>query len=336
MAILLTGGAGYIGSHTAWNLIEAGHQVVVVDDLSNSSGEAIARIEQELKVKVPILKADLRQTEAVEAFCREHSVESVIHFAGLKAVGESVAKPLHYYQVNLGATFSLLEVCRSLKINRFVFSSSATVYAPETPSPLTEDAPLGPVNPYGQTKAMIEQILADETQARPEFSGVSLRYFNPVGAHVSGLIGESPRGIPNNLVPYIAQVALGQRPFLSVFGSDYPTKDGTGVRDYIHVCDLAEGHRLALEWLAKGQQGLQFINLGTGKGSSVLELLAAYSEVVGRKLEHELVARRPGDVATCFADVDKAQRVLGFSTKQSIEEMLADSWRFNQQNPQGI
>ncbi|MCD9622929.1 UDP-glucose 4-epimerase GalE [Rhabdothermincola salaria] len=333
-AVLLTGGAGYIGSHTCLVLLEAGHDVVVVDDLSNASEESLRRVAELTGRPVAFHQVDLRDTEALDAVVAEHPIESVVHFAGLKAVGESVEQPLRYYDVNVGGTVSLLDVLQRRGIRRLVFSSSATVYGEPETVPIDEAAPVGATNPYGRTKLVIEQILADVAVADPAWHMVALRYFNPVGAHPSGRIGEDPRGIPNNLMPFVMQVAVGRRDELVVFGDDYPTPDGTCVRDYIHVMDLAEGHRAALDRL-DDLPGYRPVNLGTGSGSTVLEVVAAASRAVGRRLPRRVGDRRAGDVVASFADPSRAQQVLGWQAGRGLDEMCADAWRWQSNNPQG-
>ena len=329
MSILVSGGAGYIGSHTCVELIQAGHDIVVVDNFVNSCPEAIHRVEQITGTTIPFVEADLCDAAAVEQIFKQHpDIDSVIHFAGLKAVGESVAKPLEYYTNNLTSTLVLLNAMRAHNVKNFVFSSSATVYGDPATVPIREDFPTGgTTNPYGTTKLFIEKILMDYCKADPTLNVALLRYFNPIGAHESGLIGEDPNGIPNNLVPYIAQVAVGKLEKLHVFGNDYPTKDGTGVRDYIHVVDLAKGHVAALKKLATGC-GLFVCNLGTGNGYSVLDILHAYEKACGKELPYVIDPRRPGDIAECYADPTKAKNVLGWEATMGIEEMCADSWNF--------
>lgn len=334
MNILLTGGAGYIGSHTAIELIQSGHSVVIIDNLSNSSEEAVHRVEKITSTSIPFHQVDLRDTEALDAVFAKYSFDAVVHFAGLKAVGESVAKPLAYYDNNLNSTLSLLEVMQTHQVEQLVFSSSATVYGTPESLPLTEDSPTGHgvTNPYGQTKFMIEQILRDVSVAHPNMAITLLRYFNPVGAHESGLIGEDPSGIPNNLLPYVSQVAVGKLESVGVFGNDYDTPDGTGVRDYIHVVDLAKGHVAAIEHL---QSGTHIYNLGTGKGVSVLEIIQAFSEAAGKTIPYEMKPRRPGDIASCYTNPAKAQQELGWSAQFDIARACEDSWRWQSQNPNG-
>lgn len=335
MAILVTGGAGYIGSHTCVELLNEGYDVVVVDNLYNSSEKALERVEQITGKKVTFYKADLLDKEALNEIFDRESIDSVIHFAGLKAVGESVAKPLEYYHNNMTGTFNLCDVMRNHGVKNIVFSSSATVYGDPAFIPITEECPKGKItNPYGQTKGMLEQVLTDLNVADPEWNVVLLRYFNPIGAHESGLIGEDPKGIPNNLVPYIAQVAVGKLASLGVFGDDYDTPDGTGVRDYIHVVDLAKGHVKAIEKL-KAKEGVSIYNLGTGNGYSVLQVLHAFEKACGKTLPYTIKPRRAGDIATCYADPSKAAKELGWKAEKGIEEMCADSWRWQSNNPNG-
>ena len=335
MAILVTGGAGYIGSHTCLELLKAGYEVVVVDNLCNSSEEAVKRVEKISGKPVKFYQADILDREALEKIFESETIDSVIHFAGLKAVGESVAKPLEYYYNNITGTLVLSDVMRKHGVKNIVFSSSATVYGDPAFVPITEECPKGTItNPYGQTKSMLEQILTDFHVADPEWNVVLLRYFNPIGAHESGMIGEDPKGIPNNLVPYIAQVAVGKLPCLGVFGNDYPTHDGTGVRDYIHVVDLAVGHVKALKKIEE-KAGVCIYNLGTGKGYSVLDVVKAYEKACGKEIKYEIKPRRPGDIATCYADATKAKEELGWVAERGIEEMCADSWRWQSMNPDG-
>lgn len=335
MRVLVTGGAGYIGSHTVVELLEDGYEVVVVDNLSNSKQESLRRVEQITGKPVTFYKVDLRDRDALEAVFTAEPVEAVVHFAGLKAVGESVEKPLAYYQNNVTGTLVLCEVMAKHGVKDMVFSSSCTVYGDPETVPVTEDFPLQrATNPYGRSKQMIEDILRDLHVADPEWNVALLRYFNPIGAHASGLIGEDPSGIPNNLVPYIAQVAVGQRPYLRIFGGDYPTVDGTGVRDYIHVVDLALGHLKALEKLRQNP-GVVVYNLGTGRGYSVLEVLHAFERAAGQEIPYEIVARRPGDVAETYADPTKAREELGWVATRDIDEMCADVWRWQTKNPNG-
>lgn len=327
MNILVTGGAGYIGSHTCVALLEAGHSVIIADNFSNSKRETVGRIMDIADKEVTFYEYDVTDSEAVELLFKNYKIDGVIHFAGLKAVGESVEKPLEYYYNNVVSTMVLTKACQKYGVNRFVFSSSATVYG-DNKVPFVETMDLLPTtNPYGETKAVSERILTDIANANPAFSVSILRYFNPVGAHESGLIGEAPNGIPNNLMPYVTQVAKGKREKLRVFGNDYPTVDGTGVRDYIHVLDLAEGHVAALENLT---EGVHVYNLGTGKGTSVLELVKAFEEANDIEVPYEIVNRRPGDIASCYADASKAKRELGWTAKRDLISMCRDSWRFEQ------
>jgi len=334
MAILLTGGAGYIGSHTCVELLNAGEEVVVLDNLSNCSVEVISRVEQITGKHVTTIVGDVRDPVLLDSVFARESIESVIHFAGLKAVGESMAKPLLYYQNNVQGTINLLDAMRKAAVHTVVFSSSATVYGDSQRLPLTEDHPLSATNPYGRTKLMIEDILRDITHAESTWRIALLRYFNPVGAHESGSIGEEPRGTPNNLMPYVARVAAGIYPKLNVFGGDYPTADGTGVRDYIHVVDLASGHAAALAKL-RNDGGLLTLNLGTGKGHSVLELVTSFEDVSGMRIPYEIVDRRPGDVASCYADVSLAARLLGWKSSRDLRQMCADTWRWQRGHPRG-
>ena len=334
MRILVTGGAGYIGSHTALELLRAGHDVVVVDNLVNSHGEALRRVEALASRRLAFYRADLLDKEALDHAFAAAPVDAVIHFAALKSVGESVAQPLRYYHNNVTGTLNLLEIMDRYGVRRFVFSSSATVYGDPATMPITEDTPLSPVNPYGQTKVMVENILRDLHHADPQWSIAVLRYFNPIGADPSGRIGEDPNGIPNNLVPYIAQVVVGRLPSLPVYGNAYSTPDGTGVRDYIHVIDLAFGHLKALDKLT-GETGLFTYNLGTGRGYSVLEVAAAFERASGRDVPLRVEAPRPGDAAVSYADPTLAARELGWHAERDLDEMVADSWRWQSQNPNG-
>ncbi len=334
MRILVTGGAGYIGSHTCVELLQAGYDVVVVDNLSNSKEEALRRVDAIAGKRVEFHKVDLLDEAGLEAVFDRGPVEAVVHFAGLKAVGESVAQPLRYYHNNVTGTLVLLKVMAAHGVKDIVFSSSCTVYGDPHKVPITEDFPLSTTNPYGHTKLIIEDILRDVQAADPSWNAALLRYFNPVGAHASGRIGEDPNGIPNNLVPYIAQVAVGRLGKLSVFGGDYPTPDGTGVRDYIHVVDLAIGHLKALEKLRQ-KPGVVTYNLGTGQGCSVLEVLAAFERASGRAIPYQIVRRRPGDVALTYADPSKANRELGWRAVRGLDEMCADVWRWQSNNPNG-
>jgi len=336
MHVVVTGGAGYIGSHTCLELLNAGHTVSVIDNLSNASREALLRVESLTGKNLAFYEIDLCDLDKVRAtFAQLPDAAAVIHFAGLKAVGESVEQPLRYYRNNLDSTLNLCQVMEERGIRNIVFSSSATVYGDPASVPIREDFPLSCTNPYGRTKLMIEEILQDLHRANPQWNVVLLRYFNPVGAHPSGMIGEDPNGIPNNLMPYIAQVAIGKLARLSVFGNDYPTPDGTGVRDFIHVVDLARGHLSALEKLRQ-DPGVVMYNLGTGCGYSVLEMVAAFSRACGKPIPYAIVDRRPGDIAQCYADPAKAIQDLGWKAELGLEEMCADSWRWQSQNPNGF
>lgn len=335
MKILVTGGAGYIGSHTIIELTQAGHQVVVVDNLVNSSEESLKRVEKITGQAVEFYEFDVCDQVKLEQLMNETRIDAVIHFAGLKAVGESVEKALWYYRNNLGSTLSLLGAMKKCGVKQLVFSSSATVYGDPAKLPITEDMPLSATNPYGQTKLMIEQILRDVAATNEGWQFTSLRYFNPIGAHNSGLIGEDPSGIPNNLLPYIAQVAIGKREQVNVFGNDYDTPDGTGVRDYIHVVDLARAHVAALEHAAAPNEYKAY-NIGTGQGTSVLELIQAFSRACGRELPYQITARRPGDIATCYADSSLANRELGWQAEFTIEDACRDSWNWQSHNPNGF
>ncbi|MBM7506673.1 UDP-glucose 4-epimerase [Nocardioides salarius] len=334
MRVLVSGGAGYIGSHTVLALIEAGHDILVVDDFSNAKPTVVARLEALSGRHIPVHAFDLTDVDKTSHLFDTETIDAVIHFAGFKAVGESVAKPLSYYENNLGSTFSLVRAMQRHGVRKLVFSSSATVYGTDQAG-ATEDRATFATNPYGWTKVMQEQILRDVALADPESRFALLRYFNPVGAHPSGTIGEDPSDVPNNLMPYIAQVAVGRREKLQVFGDDYATVDGTGVRDYIHVEDLAAGHVAALEALDRTGEPVSTWNLGTGRGTSVLELLHAFERAVGRELPYEVVARRSGDVASSYADPSKANAELGWRTVKTVEEMCADTWRWQSQNPDG-
>ncbi|MBW2557596.1 MAG: UDP-glucose 4-epimerase GalE [Deltaproteobacteria bacterium] len=332
--ILLTGGAGYIGSHTCLALLEAGYDVIVVDNLANSKEESLKRVQQIAGKTLEFHKVDLLDKDALNRIFEGASVDAVIHFAGLKAVGESVSTPLRYYHNNVTGTLHLCEAMREHDVRKMVFSSSATVYGDPHTVPIMEDFPLAPTNPYGRSKLMIEEILRDINPAGEGWDIALLRYFNPVGAHSSGMIGEDPNGIPNNLFPYITQVAVGKRKALSVFGNDYPTVDGTGVRDYIHVVDLADGHLKALEKLASGP-GIVTYNLGAGQGHSVLEVVEAFEKVSGHRIPYNIVNRRPGDIAVCYADSSKAKDKMGWSATRGIDKMCADAWRWQSLNPDG-
>ena len=333
--ILVTGGAGFIGSHTCVELLNAGYEVVVVDNLCNSKKESIKRIEQITGKSVKFYEADILNMDALARIFETNEIDAVIHFAGLKAVGESVAKPLEYYQNNISGTINLLIVMNYYQCHKMVFSSSATVYGVNNKAPYTEDMPTSATNPYGYTKVMIEQILHDLTNADEEGAVVALRYFNPIGAHSSGLIGEDPNGIPNNLVPYIAQVASGRLEKLNVFGNDYDTPDGTGVRDYIHVVDLAKGHLSALKY-ALENNGFTAVNLGTGKGSSVLDVVKSYEKACKKEIPVKICDRRPGDIATSYADTSLAKKLFGWEAELGLDDMCRDSWNFTVKNPNGL
>lgn len=332
--VLVTGGAGYIGSHTCIQLLAAGYQLLVLDNFSNSSPEALRRVNAISGTEVAFIEGDINDAALLNQLFQYHHIDAVIHFAGLKAVGESVQQPLRYYHNNVSGTVTLCQAMQRAHVFNLVFSSSATVYGDPASLPIREDFPTSATNPYGRSKLIIEEILGDLYTSDPRWNVALLRYFNPVGAHPSGLIGEDPSDIPNNLMPYIAQVAVGRREKLSVFGSDYPTVDGTGVRDYIHVMDLADGHVKALAWLSRGL-GIKAFNLGTGRGYSVLEMLKAFERACGKTLAYELVDRRPGDVASCYADPALADQVLGWKATRGIEAMCADGWRWQSQNPEG-
>ena len=335
MAVFITGGAGFIGSHTCVEMLEAGYEIVVADNYSNSSAESLERVKKITGKDFPYYECDIRDKEGLARIFDAHKIDAVIHFAGLKAVGESVAKPLEYYDNNIGGTIALLEVMREKNVKTIVFSSSATVYGSENPVPFKEDMKTGgTTNPYGTTKYMIEIILQDLCKADPDWSVSLLRYFNPIGAHESGLIGEAPNGIPNNLMPYIAQVAVGKREKLSVFGNDYNTPDGTGVRDYIHVVDLAKGHVKAVA-RAVSVKGCEVFNLGTGHGVSVLELVNAFNEANGIEIPYVIAPRRPGDIDKSYADVTKAWEILGWKTEKTIVDACRDTWRWQSGNPDG-
>ena len=335
MAVLVTGGAGYIGSHTCVELLNAGEEIIILDNFYNSKPEALNRIRQITGKDFLFYEADLLDKAAIERIFSENSIDSVIHFAGLKAVGESVQKPILYYHNNITGTLNLCDVMQSHNVKKIVFSSSATVYGSPKSVPIDETFPLSTTNPYGSTKLMIEQILRDIYIADNEWSIALLRYFNPIGAHPSGLIGEDPNGIPNNLVPYIAQVAVGKLECLGVFGNDYPTHDGTGVRDYIHVVDLALGHLKALDKVRR-DKGVDAYNLGTGKGYSVLDVVKAYEKACGKPVKFQIKPRRPGDIAECYANPKKAKEILGWEATRGIDEMCRDSWNFTLKNPKGL
>lgn len=334
MAILITGGAGYIGSHTCVELLNNNYKIIVVDNLSNSSIESLNRVKEITGKQFEFYKENVLNREKMNEIFLENNIEAVIHFAGFKAVGESTIIPLAYYYNNIISAIVLCDVMQKHNVKNFIFSSSATVYGIPKTSPITEEFPLSVTNPYGQTKLMIEQIMRDVAKADDEWSIALLRYFNPFGAHQSGRIGEDPNGIPNNLMPYVTQVAVGKLKELNIFGNDYPTKDGTGVRDYIHVVDLAKGHVKALEKVLK-TKGIEAYNLGTGKGYSVLEMVKAFEKVSGKKIPYKVIGRRPGDVAICFADVSKAKRELGWEAEYGLEEMCVDSWRWQVNNKNG-
>ena len=335
MRILVTGGAGYIGSHTCLELLNQGHEVVVADNLCNSCEEALNRVKELTGKDLTFYKVDLLDKEGLDQMFDQEKIDAVIHFAGLKAVGESVAKPLEYYHNNITGTLNLCDSMRNHGVKKIIFSSSATVYGDPAFVPITEDCPKGKItNPYGQTKSMLEQVLTDLHVADPEWNVILLRYFNPVGAHESGRIGEDPTGIPNNLTPYITQVAVGKLKEVNVFGNDYDTPDGTGVRDYIHVMDLADGHVKALKKFAD-KPDVYIYNLGTGRGYSVLEMIHSFSKAVGHEIPYVIKPRRPGDIATCYADATKAKEELGWVAKRGVDEMCRDSWRWQSQNPNG-
>jgi len=332
--ILVTGGAGYIGSHTCLLLLEAGFEVVVVDNLSNSSLESLRRVEKLTDHFIRFYKVDLTNYEALISVFEEHKFEAVVHFAGLKAVGESSQIPLTYYEQNIYGTINLMKAMQKYDCKRIVFSSSATVYGDPASVPITEDFPISATNPYGRTKLFVEEVMRDQAIADSNWQVVLLRYFNPVGAHISGQIGEDPQGIPNNLMPFISQVAVGKREKLSVFGGDYPTPDGTGVRDYIHVVDLSDAHVKAIQKIAD-LPGVTTLNLGTGKGYSVLDMVKAFEKGSGKSIGYKIVARRPGDIAECWADPALANKVLSWKATKGLEEMIADTWRWQSQNPTG-
>ncbi len=334
MTILVTGGAGYIGSHTVVELQKIGADVLVLDNLSNSCVEALARVEQITGIEVPFVQGDILDKALLKKIFMDNDIEAVIHFAGLKAVGESVAQPLRYYENNVTGTLVLCQVMAEFGVKHLVFSSSATVYGDPASLPITEDFPTGATNPYGQSKLMVEHILADLHHSDPSWNIARLRYFNPVGAHESGLIGEDPNDIPNNLMPFISQVAVGKREKLAVFGDDYPTHDGTGVRDYIHVVDLAIGHLKALDKL-KTAPGLVTYNLGTGQGYSVLDMVKAFEKASGKPVPYQIAPRRPGDIAACYANPDKAREELGWQANLNVDDMAQSSWRWQSANPNG-
>ncbi len=335
MQILVTGGAGYIGSHTCVELLQAGYDVIVLDNLYNSNQKAIDRIEQITQKKVKFYKEDILDKEALKKVFQENKIDAVIHFAGLKAVGESVQKPVEYYTVNISGTLNLIDVMRNYGCKNIIFSSSATVYGEPAQIPITESCPKGTcTNPYGWTKWMLEQILTDVHTSDPEWNVILLRYFNPIGAHESGLIGEDPKGIPNNLLPYVAQVAIGKLKCVGVFGNDYDTPDGTGVRDYIHVVDLAKGHVKALDKI-KEKAGCRVYNLGTGKGYSVLDVIHAFSKACGHEIPYEIKPRRAGDIATCYSKCDLAKEELGWQAEYDLDAMCASSWKWQTMNPNG-
>lgn len=335
MNVLVTGGNGYIGSHTVIELIENGYDVVVLDNLSNSSLKCMERVEKIVGRKIKFYEADIRDKKALDDIFDKESIDVCIHFAGLKAVGESVKKPLEYYENNMSGTLNLLEVMRNHNVKNMIFSSSATVYGDPAQIPITEETPKGIcTNPYGWTKSMLEQVMMDLQHADPEWNVVLLRYFNPIGAHKSGMIGENPNGIPNNLMPYVTQVAVGKLKELGVFGDDYDTPDGTGVRDYIHVMDLASGHVKALEKISENC-GLKIYNLGTGIGYSVLDIVKNFEEASGKKIPYVIKERRPGDIATCYSSAKKAKDEMGWEAKYNIQEMCEDSWRWQSNNPNG-
>ena len=336
MKILVTGGTGYIGSHTCVELIKSKHEIVIVDNLYNSNIAVLDRIEKISGVRPKFYQVDILDFDNLEKVFKENSFDACIHFAGYKAVGESVEKPLEYYENNISGSLNLYKLLKKYSVNNLVFSSSATVYGNDFEVPFKEEYGLGTTtNPYGTTKKMNEMIITDLCNANKDMSAILLRYFNPIGAHESGLIGEVPNGTPNNLVPYIAQTANGKRDYLRVWGNDYDTKDGTGVRDYIHVVDLARAHVLAIEYANK-QKGAEVINIGTGKGYTVLEVLHAYEDACGHKIPYKIMERRPGDIATCYADTSKAYKLLGFKAEYDIDQMCKDSYRFNSMNPDGI
>ncbi len=334
MNILVTGGAGYIGSITCVQLIAAGYQPVIFDSLVNAKAEVVNRIEQVSGQRPIFIEADVRNRQRLVSALREHAIDAVIHFAGLKAVGESVSEPMRYYENNVQGSLVLIDAMREVGVKTLVFSSSATVYAETLDLPLHEGSAIGSTSPYGRTKLMVEQIMTDVVTSDPTWSMTALRYFNPVGAHPSGYLGEDPQGIPNNLMPFLAQVAVGRRSALQIFGNDYPTPDGTGMRDYIHVMDLADGHLAALRY-AHGRSGNHVFNLGSGKGLSVLDMLTAFGRACGKPLPHEFSPRRPGDLAAFWADPSLAEKTLGWRTQRSLEDMCSDTWRWQSLNPNG-
>lgn len=336
MAVLVTGGTGFIGSHTVVELIEAGYDVVIVDDFSNSKPLVLDRIEKITGIRPKFYEVNVLDYDNLSAVFEKEAIDSVIHFAAFKAVGESVEKPLEYYHNNLGGLISVLQVMRDHNVKKIVFSSSATVYGMDNLSPLKEHLPTSATNPYGYTKVMNEQILRDLAVSDDEWSIILLRYFNPIGAHASGLIGEDPQGIPNNIMPYITQVAIGKLEYLNVFGDDYDTPDGTGVRDYIHVVDLAKGHVDAIKFASSGKGGVETINLGTGEGYSVLDLANTFSEVNSIEIPYKITARRAGDIATCYADPSYAQELLGWKATKNLADMCRDSWNWQKNNPNGF
>lgn len=336
MAILVTGGAGFIGSHTCVELLNAGYEIVVVDNYYNSNPKSLERVKELTGKDFKSYECDIRDSEGMDKIFKENKIDAVIHFAGLKAVGESCQKPIEYYDNNIGGTLKLCDVMRNNGCKNIVFSSSATVYGMKNVSPLKETMKTGgTTNPYGTTKYMIEIILEDIYKSDNEWNVTLLRYFNPIGAHESGRIGENPSGIPNNIMPYITQVAIGKRPFLSVYGNDYDTPDGTCIRDYIHVVDLADGHVKAVNNILDGKKGVQIFNLGTGKGYSVLDIVKAFSKAYGKELPYKIAPRRPGDLAVCFSDPSKAKEVLGWEAKRGIDDMCRDSWNWQSKNPNG-
>jgi UDP-glucose 4-epimerase len=338
--ILVTGGTGYIGSHAVVALIAAGYNPVIIDNLSNSKVSVMERIEKITGLRPPFYKIDLQNKAALDKVFYKHQISSVIHFAGLKAVGESVAEPLRYYENNISSSVSLFSVMSNNEVNRLIFSSSAAIYGESSVIPVREDCPAGPINPYARSKLIIEQILQDTYIADHKWQIIILRYFNPVGAHESGLMGEDPRGIPNNLMPCISRVAVGRRKLINIFGNNYPTSDGTGVRDYIHVMDLAEGHIAALKkiektFLKSATQKPLIINLGTGRGYAVMEMIRAFEEASGKKIPYRITKRRPGDIAACYADTSLAQKLLGWKARRGLADMCADVWRWQSLNPRG-